>query len=356
MSRIAIIDTAIDTAFIGGKPVERIDLCGVADNSDGKTSHGTLCAMVLEHCTTNYELINIQIFKDNKRKVFGEIDILARALEMCREKDVDIVSLSSASSILSDTNKLYGITKELCTKTVVVSAIDNRQYVSIPASYPFVIGVQNDSANVLKPGEIALDSRKFLGANVYANCDFPLLKEHGCGPSNSFAVPVVTAFVNDKLNCGCCLDIDELLTGLKPYTGAAPPEMRQPENEVPIVFVTAGNAECKRLMDMFYNEFEVQCSALSLIGGEYDVRIKCVAEVEKAWQEIQFMQRHYKTDLIFIAGMESHLAQLQNSVEIDVVLTSQDDGHTVIEYEGMQEIEPGSRVAARLYEILTSDA
>ena len=54
VSRIAIIDTAVDSAFIGGKPVERIDLCGAADNSDGKTSHGTLCAIVLEHCTTDF--------------------------------------------------------------------------------------------------------------------------------------------------------------------------------------------------------------------------------------------------------------------------------------------------------------
>ncbi|MCL2126559.1 MAG: hypothetical protein FWH33_11330, partial [Oscillospiraceae bacterium] len=109
MSRIAIIDTAVDPKYIGRKPIEFIDLCaygsakpapveqpgadalprtggtpgaGGAPNAVSglpaisteppgtyMASHGTLCAMVLDRCTTNYDLVNIRIFETDGGKV-----------------------------------------------------------------------------------------------------------------------------------------------------------------------------------------------------------------------------------------------------------------------------------------------
>ena len=99
MSRIAIIDTAIDPKHIGGRHVELIDLCGGDSIGDYQgISHGTMCAMARDRCASNYELINIRIFESNGAKVFGEIGKLAEALGMCRGLNIDVVSLSAVSS------------------------------------------------------------------------------------------------------------------------------------------------------------------------------------------------------------------------------------------------------------------
>lgn len=63
MSTIAIIDAAIDKERISPRNIEHINLCGDKKRCQGKQlGHGTICAMLLDFCTSNYELINIQIF------------------------------------------------------------------------------------------------------------------------------------------------------------------------------------------------------------------------------------------------------------------------------------------------------
>ncbi len=42
---------------------------------------------------------------------------------------------------------------------MIVSALDNDRYVTVPASYPFVVGVQSDREQYLHPGELAYQER-----------------------------------------------------------------------------------------------------------------------------------------------------------------------------------------------------
>ncbi|SHH84848.1 hypothetical protein SAMN02745823_01175 [Sporobacter termitidis DSM 10068] len=362
MSRIAIIDTAIDCAYINGKAVEYINLCG--ENKPcihREISHGTLCALVLDYCASDYELVNIQIFKDNKGKVFGEIELLANSLKLCRELKIDIISLSAVSSVLSDSKHLYNNILRLSADTVVVSALDNKQYVCIPTSYPEVLGVRNDAAGLLSPGEIAYSADDPFGANIYANCDFKCLRKQHCRPSNSFAVPVVTAYVNKLINKGQSIsDIKFMLQNLKPYPlGQEHKELNYPvariAREIPIVFLADDVTEmCGTLMDRFYEKYEVQSTALSLTEGIYDIRIKNVKSIDTITDDLHFMEHHYKTDLIFIVGREKLLEKIQQHIDIDVEITCQSDGRALICYENNQEIEINSKVADRLHEILTS--
>jgi hypothetical protein len=109
LSRIAIIDTAVNAGYIGGGAIEYINLCGgreYDDCADGQLNHGTLCAMVLDYCAKDYDLVNMRIFNENKAKVFGEIGTLAEALRLCIKLNVNAVSLSAVSSILSDSKYL----------------------------------------------------------------------------------------------------------------------------------------------------------------------------------------------------------------------------------------------------------
>lgn len=360
MSRIAIIDTAIDLKYIGGKAVEHINVCeGNKTDIDQEISHGTSCAMVLDHCASDYELVNIQIFRDKKAKVYGEIDILARALELCRELKVDIVSLSAVSSILSDSKYLYDITSDLAKNTVIVSSLDNKRYVTVPTSYPHVLGVRSDVAGLLSPGEIAYCKNDPFGAQIYANCNFAFLREQHFGPSNSLAVPVVAAYVNNLLNQGQSIsNIEHHLKNLKTYPISIEQESRcyparYIETEIPVVFILDDTSKlCKDIMDNLYEKYEVQSTALSIIEESYDVRIKKIKDSETILEDLHFMEHHYKTDVIFIIGGENLLEEVEKAIEIDVKLICQGD-HTCIKHENGQELALNSSVSDRLHEILT---
>ena len=296
MSRIAVIDTAVDNKYIGGKAIERINLCKGSDNSTGnEISHGTLCAMILSHFASDYKLVNIQILRENKAKAFGGIGLLAEALRLCLELNVDVVSLSAVSSILSDSKYIYETTCELAKGAFIVSALDNAQYVSVPTSYPHVVGVRCDTAGLLSPGELAYSAGDPFGANVYANCDFALLREHNCGPSNSFAVPVVVAYVNDLLNRGKSRqEIKSMLRNLKPYPISDGPTMMPPlpseEREIPVVYLANGTSDmCREIMDCLYENHKVQSSTLSLLACPYDIRIKTVKKIDAIHHDLRFM-------------------------------------------------------------------
>ncbi len=363
MSKIAIIDTAIDCEDTNGRAVEHIRLCGESKNCiHHEKSHGTICAMVLEHCASDYDLVNIQIFRDNKCKVFGDIAVLAKALKLCKELKVDVVSLSAVSSILSDSKHIYDITSSLSEDAVVVSALDNRQYVSVPTSYPFVLGVRSDVAGLLSPGEIAYTADDPFGANVYANCDFALLQKCLCAPSNSFAVPVVAAYINDLLNQGQSMpNIKSLIQTLKPYTISKEHEryfhrpMSPIEREIPIVFIADGTTRmCRVLMNSLYEKYNVQSTALSLVDESYDIRIKHVKGINTIQKDIHFMKHHYKTDIIFIVGNQNVLDKIGKSAEIDVTLIRQGNTEAYIDYEYGKELVLISTISDRLHEILTS--
>jgi hypothetical protein len=358
MSRIAIIDTAIDSSYIGGRAVEHINLCGESGGADsGEIGHGTLCAMVLEHCARDYELVNIQIFAESRGKVFGEIGALAKALALCVELKIDVVSLSAVSSILSDSKHIYDITEQLSRSAVVVSALDNKRFMSVPTGYPCVLGVRSDGAGALMPGELAYSEDDPFGANIYANCNFALLRERGCPPSNSFAVPVAAAYVNGLLNQGMTIsDIGSAVRALRPYPAQAehaalcdPAATRG----IPIIFLADGNL-CRALMDGLYEKYDVQSTALSLIDGEFDVRIKKVNRMDAILDDMRFMKRHYKTDLIFVIGKQDIDEKIRRDLDVDIELTRYDDGRTAISYESERELEFNSSLPDRLHEILTT--
>ena len=351
MSLIALIDTAIDKKYFGKKAFEHISLCGgLASKSSRQPNHGTMCAMVLDYCAADYELVNIQIFESDAGKAFTDVELLANAFGLCKDMSVDVVSLSAVSSILSDSKHLYHITRELAENTVIVSSLDNMGYVTVPTSYPHVVGVSADYSGLLDVGGLAFVGNDQLGVDVYANCDFGFLHEQGMGQSNSFAVPVVAAHINGLLNQSLSNnEIKRLIRSLPEY-----PTQSESEAEMPVVFLsgfTVGG--CISFMDEFYDSFETQCTALSFLEGIYDVRIKQTRD-ELVQCDLHFMRQHYKTDMIFIVGNEWTLQAASNKIEIDVVIARLDDVYMSIAYDGEQEILPSSDTPSRLHEILTS--
>ena len=293
--------------------------------------------MVLDRCTREYELVNIQAVPDysdkGSAKTFGCVDDLVSAIDLCYELNVDIVSMSAVTSLLSDSRILYEKMKKLSEWSVIVAALVNAGYVTVPASYPFVIGVQNDSENSLSTGKMAYRHDAVFGTDVFANCAFPFLYEQGAGPSNSFAVPVVTAYINDMLNSGQARpsSVFECLKGLPEYTKnqeafARIVEIKEiidrvsPRPPVPYVYIQTDNNElCLKLMDWLFDNEEVQSCALVREMDKYDIRL-CRRDTQISLQkQLQYMQWFYKTDIVFVCGNNSFCEAVEN-VEYSVKL------------------------------------
>lgn len=98
MSRIAIIDTYVDSSDIHNGEVHHISLCEKV--YENHMSHGTICAKVLDQCTCGYELISLNVFPSSSsalRKPKGKVDLLRDALNRCIELRVDIVVKTDGS-------------------------------------------------------------------------------------------------------------------------------------------------------------------------------------------------------------------------------------------------------------------
>ena len=70
MHRVAIIDTAIDSRKLHCQRFESYNVCrrgGEALTGTG-ISHGTMVALVLDHCLEDYELVSIQVFAGRQWK------------------------------------------------------------------------------------------------------------------------------------------------------------------------------------------------------------------------------------------------------------------------------------------------
>lgn len=138
MSKIAILDTDISPKHLHCEKFHAYNVCGEEDGKQvSETSHGTICAKVLDYFASSYELFGIQIMKDSgkmTRKPMGDILHLEKGLRLCLELDVDIVCMSSVSSMLSDSHILYSAAKELAPKSILLAALDNKRYVTVPTA------------------------------------------------------------------------------------------------------------------------------------------------------------------------------------------------------------------------------
>ncbi len=341
MSRIAVLDTGICPKHLRCKSFASYKICEDG-NAPEETSHGTLCARVLDDLAEDYELISIQILPNqggNKRKSLGKIEHFRKGLELCLELQTDLVCMSAVSSVLSDSAYLYDAAKKLAAQSVLLAALDNRRFLTVPTAYPFVLGVQSDWANLLSPGELAYEKEDPYFANVYANCEISSLRRLHCAPSNSFAVPAAAAKVNQWLHEK--RDIEEAVCSLRAYPvtqkwkGAASGWKQEPGREIPLVWMHGQDEKrvyevCRSVMDELYGRYQIQASGLVSKTFGYDVRLRELSDGQNLKEVVQFMEHHYKTDLIFLlAGRE----QVERDVPNQDV-TVQICGHQVrITYE-----------------------
>lgn len=325
------MDTAIYPKELHCKEFCFYNICGGRyDEMKSVFSHGTICARILDQFASDYELVNIRILPDaggEKQRPSGLVRHLAEGLMLCIRLDVEIVCLSAVSSVLSDSRYLFPVVRELAQKSVVLSALDNRRYVTVPTSYPFVVGVQSDWKNSLCQGELAYHKEDALFAEVYANCNIDLLKQLHCAPSNSFAVPVAAGQVNNWMNQKG--DVEECFRRLKPYfMSCRQDEFRQDgktglREDLPLIIIYGSDSRdtrtaCQMTMNKLYDRYQVQTSALCSMETEYDIRFRRMETVEFILEELLFMEEHYRTDLIFIVLKDNEKNRVFSQIDADM--------------------------------------
>ena len=161
-------------------------------------NHATMCALIIEKYASDFSLFSIQVMSQEEPR--GEISHLVDALELCKGLDVDIISISIGSTKLSEHLLIGNIIDELVNNKIMVAASSNEEYLTIPAAYDKVIGVQTDKYKLLETNSFAY-FESLLGTQfiVNYNLDLEVLDENHT-QSNSYAVPVLVSHINDIMN------------------------------------------------------------------------------------------------------------------------------------------------------------
>lgn len=200
--KIAVIDNGIDNALItfdleNKVYVDSVSECVIDDNniSDTVFPHGTICAYIIKNNAENSKLYSVRILDENGK---GLVRSLSPALEWCYQNSIRLVNLSLGTAHFRDKAKIRECINHYVHKgMIIVAATSNSGYMTYPASFSNVIGVE--------AGEdfcFAELSQKQKGVDFIA----PVKLEHmiekvplGIPRSNSYAAPYVTAMIANIL-------------------------------------------------------------------------------------------------------------------------------------------------------------
>lgn len=198
--KIAIIDDGISQDLFEpvllGSIIINDELSIKTYNMNNQISHGTICANIIHKYFPFLDYFSIKILSDN---MIGKSDKLYRALDYCIEQKIQIVHLSIGSRFAKDFIEMQKKINEAALKgLVIISAAHNEDIISYPACLSNVIGVKRDLQNELCEFEFKLNNDLPKGIEFTSFAKHKLYvegKEKICSNSNSYAAPMITAFV-----------------------------------------------------------------------------------------------------------------------------------------------------------------
>lgn len=145
--KIAIIDSGISEKYTTNSVILQKDFIHLRDEEEKAidlNGHGTYCYTIINSQCMNCEYIIFKVLDKNR---YGSSSSLQKALFALLDMNVNIVNLSL--SIINDIQNLQieTICKELVEKgSIIVASLANGRRRSLPAIWPFVIGVQSSYA------------------------------------------------------------------------------------------------------------------------------------------------------------------------------------------------------------------
>ncbi|MCY6958488.1 S8 family serine peptidase [Clostridium brassicae] len=198
--RIAIIDNGIDSVLLKDNIENNIYVNNTGITISEKNNinkqqfqHGTICALIIRKYCPMCDLTSIRLL-DCKGK--GRVSNLEAALQWCQDNNIKIVNLSFGTTHFADKRKIQKIINYFANRDMIlISATSNDGYVTYPASFSKVIGV--DSGNSFE-----FNRKMLLKKGIEIEC----LSEHeivlnNCNiltpRSSSYAAPYVTAKIGN---------------------------------------------------------------------------------------------------------------------------------------------------------------
>lgn len=151
--KVALIDSGIDyrNAFVNSNVIGGISFFiendRIIENSQyfDQHGHGTWCGTVIKQAYPNVKLYIVKVLDERNK---GDCRCLIRALEHLVCVPVDLICMSLATQSMTMIDELQSACCRLVDQgKLLLSALDNRARYSLPASLPFVIGVQGSNFN-----------------------------------------------------------------------------------------------------------------------------------------------------------------------------------------------------------------
>lgn len=206
--KIAVIDDGISQDLFEpellGNIIINDDLSIKSYNMNSQISHGTICANIIYKYFPFLDFFSIKILSDN---MTGRSDKLYRALDYCLEQKIQVVHLSIGSHYAKDFIAMQKKINEVAEKgLIIICAAHNQDIISYPAYLSNVIGVKRDIHNELSEYELKLNKSitqgieftSFAKHKIYFNGE-----ERICSNSNSYAAPMITAYVCEIIYNEC---------------------------------------------------------------------------------------------------------------------------------------------------------
>ncbi|WP_342416368.1 S8 family serine peptidase [Paenibacillus sp. FSL R10-2782] len=177
-------------------------------------NHGTLCAGIVQAYFPNAVISSVKILKQRK----GNADQLCAALRWCVKHGVQVANISLGSTDFRDRTLLREVVNEVAAAgLIMVSAAHNGGFLTYPASFSNVIGVECDRSGNLAAGQYRYNLEAAFGGGI----EFTAFARHAltdvlggtvlCPNSNSYAAPLITAQVCMLLQSSKCIYSIELL-------------------------------------------------------------------------------------------------------------------------------------------------
>ena len=359
MAKIAFIDTGINTKYLKN-PDRVISRLVISDgrceeyplfttSSDSICDdHGTMCARIFEHYAEeyDYQIVDIKVLNsiydtdDNEDIGKGNIQDLNKALELCLDINVNIISMSLGSSLLSDSRYVRDVIDRLNKRgVVIVAANSNSRKLSVPAVFPEVFGVEYDIWRILKPGEILYCPNDPLRIDIVSAFEF-----EDELPSNSYAVPIVTARINKYISegksnrkaivqafmddCNKC----DLFTKKKYMADDAPcelPHIKVITDEPPII----AYEYVKDIMDCLTDKHDCECACLCYMEKSTDSRFFDMRHFDMPFDRVVSVFEKY-ADLSVLFSIWNTKDE-SDDIDADVTITLKNGQTLIINDEGI---------------------
>jgi len=169
----------------------------VENHLESDVTHASLCMKVLEKYSTNYTLLHINVAEKSGKGIC--VKNVKRALEICYETRIDILSLSIGTTKMSDSAELYPPIKKLAKAgCIIVAAQSNELYRTLPAYYEEVISVAADKVGIFENNGLLSLSKNVLGLDFLVT--YSKDEKTNVNRSNSLSVPRLAAYINNILN------------------------------------------------------------------------------------------------------------------------------------------------------------